>query len=111
MDNSNFINLMKRQQEMIQNQQAQISQLLEMQQRQSMENEQKEYVKDTNPTYEREVQYEDKNDKPNLKIDPYKILNLPTNSLKLIKVLKSKFILNKCLNEIEMIKKELNNYE
>ena len=39
MDNSNFINLMKRQQEMIQNQQAQISQLLEMQQRQNMENE------------------------------------------------------------------------
>ena len=40
-----------------------------------------------------------------------KILNLPTNILKLIKVLKSKFILNKCLNEIEVIKKELNNYE
>ena len=40
-----------------------------------------------------------------------KILNLPTNSLKLIKVLKSKFILNKCLNEIEVIKQELKNYE
>ena len=40
-----------------------------------------------------------------------KILNLPTNSLKLIKVLKSKFILRKCLNEIEVIKKELKNYE
>ena len=46
MDNSNFINLMKRQQEMIQNQQAQISQLLEMQQRQNMENERKEYIQD-----------------------------------------------------------------
>jgi curved DNA-binding protein CbpA len=79
MDNSNFINLMKRQQEMIQNQQAQISQLLEMQQRQNMENERVEYVRDTNPTYEREVQYEDKNDKPNLKIDPYKILNMSKN--------------------------------
>ena len=40
-----------------------------------------------------------------------KILNLPTNTLKLIKVLKSKFILRKCLNEIEVIKKELKNYE
>ena len=40
-----------------------------------------------------------------------KILNLPTNSLKLIKVLKSKFILRKCLNEIEVIKKELKSYE
>tara|TARA_B100001057_G_scaffold362847_1_gene365475 strand:+ start:122 stop:400 length:279 start_codon:yes stop_codon:yes gene_type:complete len=40
-----------------------------------------------------------------------KILNLPTNILKLIKVLKSKFILNKCLIEIEVIKKELKNYE
>tara|TARA_B100001173_G_scaffold287202_1_gene275434 strand:+ start:270 stop:560 length:291 start_codon:yes stop_codon:yes gene_type:complete len=40
-----------------------------------------------------------------------KILNLPTNSLKLIKVLKSKFILRKCLNEIEVIKKELKAYE
>ena len=36
-----------------------------------------------------------------------KILNLPTNILKLIKVLKSKFILRKCLNEIEVIKREL----
>lgn len=79
MDNSNFINLMKRQQEMIQNQQAQISQLLEMQQRQNMENERVEYVKDTNPTYEREVQYVDNNGKPNLKIDPYKILNMSKN--------------------------------
>tara|TARA_B100001057_G_scaffold16544_1_gene15477 strand:- start:2361 stop:2639 length:279 start_codon:yes stop_codon:yes gene_type:complete len=40
-----------------------------------------------------------------------KLLNLPTNTLKLIKVLKSKFILRKCLNEIEVIKKELKNYE
>ena len=40
-----------------------------------------------------------------------KILNFPTNSLKLIKVLKSKFILKKCLNEIEVIKKELKSYE
>jgi len=79
MDNSNFINLMKRQQEMIQNQQAQISQLLEMQQRQNMENERVEYVQDTNPTYEREVQYVDNNGKPNLKIDPYKILNMSKN--------------------------------
>jgi curved DNA-binding protein CbpA len=79
MDNSNFINLMKRQQEMIQNQQAQISQLLEMQQRQNMENEHKEYVQDTNPTYEREIQYEDKSGKPTLKIDPYKILNMTKN--------------------------------
>ena len=79
MDNSNFINLMKRQQEMIQNQQAQISQLLEMQQQQSIQNEREEYVKDTNPTYEREVQYTQKNDKPNLKIDPYKILNMSKN--------------------------------
>ncbi len=40
-----------------------------------------------------------------------KILNLPTNTLKLIKVLKSKFILRKCLNEIRVIKQELKNYE
>ena len=40
-----------------------------------------------------------------------KILNLPINSLKFIKVLKSRFILKKCLNEIEVIKKELKNYE
>ncbi len=40
-----------------------------------------------------------------------KIINLPTNILKLIKILKSKFILNKCLTEIEVIKKELKNYE
>ena len=40
-----------------------------------------------------------------------KILNLPTNTLKFIKVSKSKFILKKCLNEIEVIKKELKNYE
>ena len=40
-----------------------------------------------------------------------KILNLPTNTLKFIKILKSKFILKKCLNEIEVIKKELRNYE
>ena len=40
-----------------------------------------------------------------------KILNLPTNTLKLIKILKSRFILSKCLNEIEVIKKELKNYE
>ena len=40
-----------------------------------------------------------------------KILNLPTNTLKFFKVLKSRFILRKCLNEIEVIKKELKNYE
>ena len=40
-----------------------------------------------------------------------KILNLPTNTLKFIKVLKSRFILSKCLNEIEVIKKELKTYE
>ena len=40
-----------------------------------------------------------------------KILNLPTNILKFIKVSKSKFILKKCLYEIEVIKKELKNYE
>ena len=40
-----------------------------------------------------------------------KILNLPTNTLKFLNVLKSKFILKKCLNEIEVIKKELKNYE
>ena len=40
-----------------------------------------------------------------------KILNLPTNILKFIKVSKSKFILKKCLNEIEVIKRELRNYE
>ena len=40
-----------------------------------------------------------------------RILNLPTNTLKFIKILKSKFILKKCLNEIEVIKKELKNYE
>lgn len=40
-----------------------------------------------------------------------KILNLPTNTLKLIKVYKSRFILRKCLNEINVIKNELKNYE
>ena len=40
-----------------------------------------------------------------------KILNLPTNILKFIKISKSKFFLKKCLNEIEVIKKELKNYE
>ncbi len=40
-----------------------------------------------------------------------KILNLPTNTLKIIKVLKSRFILSKCLSEIEVIKRELKNYE
>ena len=40
-----------------------------------------------------------------------KILNLPTNTLKFFKVLKSRFILSKCLNEIEVIKKELKAYE
>ena len=40
-----------------------------------------------------------------------KILNLPTNTLKFLNVLKTKFILKKCLNEIEVIKKELRNYE
>ena len=79
MENRDFINLMKRQQEMINNQQAQISQLLEMQQSQNMENERKQYVEDTNPTYEREVKYDETNGKPNLKIDPYKILNMSKN--------------------------------
>ena len=36
-----------------------------------------------------------------------KILNLPINTLKYFKILKSKFTYNKCLNEIEVIKKEL----
>ena len=40
-----------------------------------------------------------------------KILNLPTNTLKFLNVLKCKFILKKCLNEIEVIKKELKNYD
>jgi hypothetical protein len=40
-----------------------------------------------------------------------KILNLPINTLKYFKILKSKFTYNKCLNEIEVIKKELKNYE
>lgn len=40
-----------------------------------------------------------------------KILNLPTNTIKYIKVQKSRFILRKCVNEIEVIKKELKNYE
>ena len=40
-----------------------------------------------------------------------KILNLPTNTLKFLKITKSKFILKKWLNEIEVIKKELKNYE
>lgn len=40
-----------------------------------------------------------------------KILNLPINTLKFIKVLKCRFILSKCLNEIEVIKRELKNYE
>ena len=79
MNNSDFIKLMKNQQDMINNQQAQISQLLEMQQAQMMQNEQSEYVKDLNPTYEQEVQYTQKADKPNLKIDPYKILNMSKN--------------------------------
>ena len=79
MENGDFINLMKRQQDMIQNQQQQISALLDMQQTQMMQNEQKEYVKDINPTYEEEVQYTKKKDKPNLKIDPYKILNMSKN--------------------------------
>ncbi len=40
-----------------------------------------------------------------------KILNFPTNTIKFIKIQKSRFILNKCLNEIEVIKRELSNYE
>ena len=39
-----------------------------------------------------------------------KILNLPINTLKFLKILKSKFILKKCLNEIEVIKRELRKY-
>lgn len=40
-----------------------------------------------------------------------KILNFPTNTLRYMKILQSRFVLNKCLNEIEYIKKELKNYE
>lgn len=40
-----------------------------------------------------------------------KILNLPINTIKFIRVLKSRFVLNKCLHEIELIKKELKSYE
>ena len=79
MDNSNFINLMKSQQEMIQNQQTQINALLEMQQTQKMNEEQNEYTNDLNPTYEEEVQYTRNKDKPTLKIDPYKILQMSKN--------------------------------
>jgi len=79
MENGDFINLMKQQNDMIQNQQQQISALLEMQQAQMMQNEQKEYVKDLNPTYDDEVQYTQKKEKQTLKIDPYKILNMSKN--------------------------------
>lgn len=79
MENIDFINLMKQQQDMIQNQQQQISQLLEMQQAQKMQSEKEEYVKDLNPTYEEEVQYTQTKNKPTLKIDPYKILNMSKN--------------------------------
>jgi curved DNA-binding protein CbpA len=79
MNNSDYINLMKRQQDMINNQQAQISALLEMQQAQMIQNDQKEYLEDLNPTYQKEVQYTQNKDKPNLKIDPYKILNMSKN--------------------------------
>ena len=64
---------------MIQNQQAQINALLEMQQSHKIVDEQREYLEDLNPEFEKEVQYTQKNDKPNLKIDPYKILGMTKN--------------------------------
>ena len=79
MDGNNYINFMKQQQEMILKQQQQISSLLEMQQTQKMQQENQEYVKDLNPTYEEELQYTKQEDKPKLKIDPYKILNMSKN--------------------------------
>ena len=77
--NDDFMKLMKNQQNMIQNQQAQINQLLEMQQSHKIVDEQREYLEDLNPEFEKEVQYTQKNDKPNLKIDPYKILGMTKN--------------------------------
>ena len=77
--NDDFMKLMKNQQDMIQNQQAQINALLEMQQSHKIQQEKQEYVENLNPTYEQEVQYTQKADKPNLKIDPYKILNMSKN--------------------------------
>ena len=78
-DNNDYIKFMKQQQEMILKQQQQISSLLEMQQTQKMQQENQEYVKDLNPTYEEELQYTKHEDKPKLKIDPYKILNMSRN--------------------------------
>jgi len=77
--NDDFMKLMKNQQNMIQNQQAQINALLEMQQSHKIVDEQREYLEDLNPEFEKEVQYTQKNDKPNLKIDPYKILGMTKN--------------------------------
>jgi curved DNA-binding protein CbpA len=77
--NDDFMKLMKNQQDMIQNQQAQINALLEMQQSHKIVDEQREYLEDLNPEFEKEVQYTQKNDKPNLKIDPYKILGMTKN--------------------------------
>ena len=78
-NNNDYIKFMKQQQEMILKQQQQISALLEMQQAQKMQEENQEYVKDLNPTYEEELQYTKHEDKPKLKIDPYKILNMSKN--------------------------------
>jgi curved DNA-binding protein CbpA len=77
--NDDFMKLMKNQQDMIQNQQAQINALLEMQQSHKIVDEQRDYLEDLNPEFEKEVQYTQKNDKPNLKIDPYKILGMTKN--------------------------------
>ena len=79
MENNDYIKFMKQQQEMILKQQQQISSLLEMQQTQKMQQENQEYVQDLNPTYEEEIQYSEHEDKPRLKIDPFKILNMSKN--------------------------------
>ena len=75
MENNDYIKFMKQQQEMILKQQQQISSLLEMQQTQKIQQENKEYVQDLNPTYEEEIQYSEHEDKPKLKIDPFKIVS------------------------------------
>tara|TARA_B100001094_G_scaffold47375_3_gene42640 strand:+ start:2027 stop:3076 length:1050 start_codon:yes stop_codon:yes gene_type:complete len=79
MENNDYIKFMKQQQEMILKQQQQISSLLEMQQTQKIQQENQEYVQDLNPTYEEEIQYSEHEDKPKLKIDPFKILNMSKN--------------------------------
>ena len=80
MENNDYIKFMKQQQEMILKQQQQISSLLEMQQTQKIQQENQEYVQDLNPTYEEELQYSEHEDKPKLKIDPFKILNMSKNA-------------------------------